>query len=234
MRARSGFLILLLLSAPAVMTASTKKPKKAPQPSPLDQYLKEADARTDARAAATPGSLWTPSSRFMNLGGDLRASQVDDLVTIVVNEQASAVVTGDTKTARQSALSSAVTSAAGPTKPAGALANLVNLNTQSSLNGQGTTSRSTQLTTTLSARVTNVLPNGYLVIEGSKEVDVNSEHQLVTLRGVVRPVDLSSGNMVNSTQVAQMELKIDGKGVVNDVVRRPNIVWRALMGILPF
>jgi flagellar L-ring protein precursor FlgH len=234
MRARSGFLILLLLSAPAVVTASKKKPKKTPEPSPLDQYLKQAAERPDASAAAAPGSLWTPSSRFMNLGGDVRASQVDDLVTIVVSEQASAVVQGETKTARQSALSSAVTSAAGPTKPAGALANLVNLNTQSSLNGQGTTTRSTQLTTTLSARVTNVLPNGYLVIEGSKEVDVNSEHQLVTLRGVVRPTDLTSGNMVNSTQIAQMELKIDGKGVVNDAVRRPNIVWRTLMGILPF
>jgi len=170
----------------------------------------------------------------MNLGGDVRAGQVDDLVTIVVNEEASAVVQGTTKTQRQSTLSSAITAAGGVTKTTGALANLANLNTQSALNGQGTTSRSTQLTTTLSARVIKVLPNGYLVVEGSKEVDVNSEHQIVTLRGVVRPADLTSGNLVNSTQVAQMELKIDGKGVVNDSIRRPNIVWRTLMGILPF
>ena len=170
----------------------------------------------------------------MNLGGDVRASQVDDLITIVVNESASAVAQGTTKTQRQSSLNSSITAAGGPTKAAGALANLATLNTQSALNGQGATTRSTTLSTTLSARVTHVLPNGYLVIEATKEVDVNSENQLVSVRGVVRPEDLAVNNIINSSQIAQMELKINGKGVVNDAVRRPFILWRALMGILPF
>jgi flagellar L-ring protein FlgH len=82
--------------------------------------------------------------------------------------------------------------------------------------------------------VTHVLPNGYLVLEGAKDVMVNSEHQLVTVRGVVRPVDLSPGNTIRSDQIAQMEIKINGKGVVNDAIRRPFILYRILLGLLPF
>jgi flagellar L-ring protein precursor FlgH len=235
--ARSGLFFLslsLLLLSPSSLLAAKKQPKKPPEPTPLDKYLKEALNRSAVAAPPSAGSMWSPASRFMNLGGDVRASQVDDLVTIVVNESASAVTQGVTKSQRQSALSSSITAAGGATKATGALANLVNLNTQSALNGQGTTTRSTSLNTTLSARVTHVLPNGYLVVEASKEVDVNSEHQLITVRGVVRPEDLAVNNTISSSQVAQVELKIDGKGVVNDSIRRPNIVWRTIMSILPF
>lgn len=86
----------------------------------------------------------------------------------------------------------------------------------------------------MSARVTHVLPNGYLVLEGTKNVVVNSEHQVVTVRGVIRPADLTTGNVITSNQLAQMEIKIDGKGVVNDAIRRPNILYRILLGLLPF
>lgn len=234
MLARSYLLIALLIGSPAVSTAKKKAEKKPPQPSPLDQYIKDANARGGTLPANSPGSIWSPSSHFMNLGGDVRATHPDDLITIVVSEQASAVASGTTKTQRQSTLNSSVTSAAGITKATGALANLAGLNTQSSLDGQGATTRSTQLTTTLSARIVNVLPNGYLIVEGTKAVKVNSEEQIVKLRGVVRPTDLTPANTISSTQIAEMELTIDGKGVVTDNVRRPNIVWRVLMGLLPF
>ena len=82
--------------------------------------------------------------------------------------------------------------------------------------------------------MTHVLPNGYLVLEGTKDVQVNSEHQLVTVRGVIRPADLTTGNIISSNQIAQMEIRINGKGVVNDAIRRPNILYRILLGILPF
>ena len=218
------------------MMAATKKGKtaKPPDPTPLDLYVKEAVSRQGGPTAASAGSLWAPTSRLTDLGSDLRASQVDDLITIVVSEQASAVAQGTTKTQRQSQLNSSITAAGGPTKPTGALANLAALNTQSQLNGQGATTRSTTLSTTLAARVVQVLPNGYLVIQADKEVDVNSERQEVTVRGVVRPIDLSTANTISSNQIAQMELKINGKGVVGDAVKRPFILWRVLLGILPF
>jgi len=170
----------------------------------------------------------------MELGADVRAAQVDDLVTIVVNEQASAVSTGTTKTSRASSANASINSIAGPLAAAGRLANLASANSATSLNGSGTTLRQTTLTTTITARVTDVLPNGYLVVEGSKTLAVNSETQVITLRGVVRPADLTNANSVQSGNVAQMELKINGKGVVNDVIRRPNILYRILLGLLPF
>ena len=55
--------------------------------------------------------------------------------------------------------------------------------------------------------MTHVLPNGYLVLEGTKDVLVNSEHQMVTVRGVIRPADLTAGNIISSNQIAQMEIK---------------------------
>jgi flagellar L-ring protein precursor FlgH len=79
-----------------------------------------------------------------------------------------------------------------------------------------------------------VLPNGYLVIEGTKRVQVSSENQVVTVRGVIRPVDLTPTNSISSNQIAQMEIQVSGKGVIGDSVRRPNILYRILLGILPF
>jgi flagellar L-ring protein FlgH len=230
------FFIVLWGAASAQQPPSSGKDrqKKQPQKTALDQYVEEAHKRAETATAESPGSLWSSAGIFSDLAMDLRARRVDDMVTILVREQASAVSTGQTKASRASSANAAVTSAAGQLKAAGALANLVNANSNTSLNGQGTTSRTTTLSTSLSARVIDVLPNGYLVIEGSKTVLVNSENQVVTLRGVVRPADLSNGNLVQSDSVAQMELKINGRGVVNDSIRRPNFLYRLLLGLLPF
>jgi flagellar L-ring protein precursor FlgH len=159
---------------------------------------------------------------------------LDDLVTIVVSDQASAVASGVTNSSRKSARSSSITALAGALPATGALANLANLGSESKLDGQGQTSRSTQLSTTLSARVSHVLPNGYLVVEGTKEIAVNSERQIVTVRGVCRPQDLATGNSILSNQLAQLEVRINGKGVVGDAIRRPFILYRILEGLLPF
>jgi flagellar L-ring protein precursor FlgH len=208
--------------------------KKNQEPSPLDQYVEAAHRRAAALGVESPGSLFTSSAVLSNMAADLRARNIDDVVTIVVNESASAVSTGATQTSRASSANAAITSFAGTLPAAGRLANLANTSATTSLNGAGTTSRQTTLTTTISARVADVLPNGYLVIEGHRTVLVNSENQVVTLRGVVRPSDLSNANTVASSSVAQMELKIDGRGVVNDAIHRPNFLYRLLLGLLPF
>jgi flagellar L-ring protein precursor FlgH len=57
---------------------------------------------------------------------------------------------------------------------------------------------------------------------------------VVTVRGIIRPNDLSTANTVRSDQIAQLELKVNGKGVVGDAVRRPFILYRLLLGLLPF
>ena len=232
---RAAFVLLLLsISSTHLLAEKTHKKPQQPQKSALDEYIDEANRRAAAASAASPGSLWAPTAPLADVAADVRARSIDDIVTIVVNEQASAVATGTTKTGRTSSANAAITSAAGPLRTAGPLANLLNANSTTSLNGSGTTSRVTTLTTVISARVIGVLPNGYLVIEGSKTILVNSENQVITLRGVVRPSDLSTANTVQSGSIAEMELKINGRGVVNDVIHRPNFLYRLLLGILPF
>jgi flagellar L-ring protein precursor FlgH len=235
-RKLSGLTICVLLLAPGSYAGMNLKMKKKPvEPSALDKYIQDSMSNAaPAPVEASAGSLWTPASRITDLGSDLRATHVNDLVTIVVAEQASAVATGATQTSRKSSTTNSVTSLAGPKSATGALANLLTSSGDTELNGSGTTSRGTTLSTTLSARVTHVLPNGYLVLEGTKDVQVNSEHQFVKVRGIIRPIDLSPGNVVTSNQLAQMEINIDGKGVVNDAIRRPMFLYRILLGLLPF
>jgi flagellar L-ring protein precursor FlgH len=230
---RSLLSILLTFAIYSGALAAKKKPK-APAETPLDRYVSESSTRPGDSKLASPGSMWSPSSRLADAARDLRASQVDDIVTIVVSEQSTATATGSTKTARNSKASYSVTALAGVTKAAGPWANLAGATGTSSLDGQGATSRQTTMTTTLTARVTQVLPNGNLVLSGSKDVQVNSEHQEVLVRGVIRPIDLSPDNQVGSDRLAQLEVRINGKGVVNDAVRRPFILYRLLLGLLPF
>jgi len=226
---------LLSMSAYPGVLGKKKKTDTPQAPSPLQQYITEAYKNNTAPGVApAPGSIWSPNARYANLAMDLKASRVDDLVTIVVTETFSAVATGDVKTQRASTAQSSITAAGGVMKATGPWANLLGTNTNTQLQGQGSTSRGAVLTATLSSRVVNVLPNGYLVVEGTKRIQVNSENQVITVRGVVRPVDLDTTNSVPSARIAQMEVLVNGKGVVGDSIRRPMILWRILMGILPF
>ena len=225
---------LLLAAIMGVPLAGKKKRPEVPPTTPLDRYVAEAEARSAEGASATPGSIWVPGSRLADSARDLRASQVDDILTIVVAEQASAVTTGTTKTQRSSSTANSITALAGITKKAGPLTNLANISGDTQLAGQGTTSRSTTLATTLTARVTCVLPNGALLVEASKDIQINSERQTITVRGVVRPADIDAVNSVLSDRLGQLEVRVNGKGVVGDAIRRPFFLYRLLLGLLPF
>ena len=226
--------ILFCLVLLAGMAMGGKKGKPATPSTPLDRYVAAAEARSAVASSTTPGSIWLAGSRLADAARDVRASQVDDLLTVVVSEQASAVSTGTTKTQRTSSTKNSIAALAGVTKATGALANLANTSGDTELNGQGTTSRSTTLTTTLTARVTHVLPGGGLVLEASKDLQVNSERQTITVRGVVRPADIDATNSVQSSRLGELEVHINGKGVVGDAIRRPFILYRLLLGLLPF
>ena len=229
-------LTIVLLLAFLPLAASRKKEKAPPPPSALDTYVNQAMGRYAGSAAGEndPGSLWSATGRLQDVTRDPKATQVDDIVTVLVSESASAVSTGTTKTARTSKAQNSITALAGLTKASGPWANLANLGGSTTLDGSGTTSRTTTLSTTLTARVTHVLPNGYLVVEGTKLLAINAEHQLITVRGVVRPEDLNAANSIPSNLLGDLEVQVNGKGVVADAVRRPMILYRLLLGLLPF
>src|SRR5690606_18681269 len=98
---------------------------------------------------------------------------------------------------------------------------------------QGRTQRSNSLVTTIAARVTNIEPNGLVRIEGTKRVTVNREDSLVRVRGVIRARDVTTGNTVLSTQVADAEIELQGKGPLWNNQRR-GIITRFLDWFSPF
>jgi len=151
-----------------------------------------------------------------------------------VGENASAVASGTTKTERATSTANSVSALAGATRAAGPWANLAGVSGDTKIDGNGTTSRDVAISTTLTARVAAVLPNGALLVEATKDIQVNSERQTISVRGVVRSADIGADNTVLSNRVGQMEIHVNGKGVVGDAIRRPNFLYRFLLGLLPF
>jgi flagellar L-ring protein precursor FlgH len=160
--------------------------------------------------------------------------KVGDIVTIVVADQATASAAGGTNTARQSAGNGQVSALAGTLAAGNPLASLMDFSNERKLQGQGQTTRATTLVTTISARVVAVTLNGLLVVEGTKETAVNAERQRVVVRGLIRPYDLTPANTIRSDQVADLTLEVNGKGVVEDAIKRPFLLYRILTGFLPF
>jgi flagellar L-ring protein precursor FlgH len=182
--------------------------------------------------SASPGSLYAAGGRLADSARDLRASELGDIVTILVTDSTSALASGATTTSRKTSATSSINSVAGIVTPQ--LSGLLNTAGDQEIAGTGSTTRAMTITTAISARVVQVNPNGTMLVEGVKNIGVNSEKQTITVRGMIRPVDLTVANTITSNQVANLSLQIDGKGVVGDAIRRPHFLYRLLLGLLPF
>ncbi len=210
-----------------------KHPPKPQPPSSIDQYIQNAAlSGFDSNLGASAGSLYSASGPLANNSRDPRAAQIGDVVTILVQDSATALSKGGVNSTRKSKAQYGITAAYGATKAP--LANLAGASGDRELQGQAETSRENNLTTTVAARVTHVLPSGNLVLQGTKSVTVNSETQTVRVRGIVRQLDITPANTVRSDRLSDLEVQIAGKGVVGDNVKRPFILYRVLMGLLPF
>lgn len=199
----------------------------------LDRFIHESMTAIRRNSPAS-GSLYVSQSFLAEPARDPKAARVGDLVTVLIAEEASALSSGSTSQTRDTEADNSITRFLGLLGATSGLANLLEQSGQMSLDGQGSTGRQASVTTTMTSYVTHVMPNGDLVVQGTKEVGVNSERQLVQLRGVVRTADLNPDNSVSSDRIALMDLRVNGRGVVNDAIRRPNIVYRIFQRILPF
>jgi flagellar L-ring protein precursor FlgH len=231
-----GALLLAgLLSAPCAPANRFLKDRKNPGPasSSLDDYLKRVrEAGTEA--PATPGSLWVSSGPLSSLASDYKARWPGDLIVIQLVDTFSAATSGENNTSRQFSTQSGVTGLLGKIGPSNALQNMFNANSTTALDGKGASTMSSSLQLSLSGRVVDVLPNGVLVVEAVRDFTIGNDRQTVTLRGLVRPGDVSTANTVLSTQVTSVELFIKGKGAVADATARPNAVVRLLLKVLSF
>ncbi|MGA2887324.1 MAG: flagellar basal body L-ring protein FlgH [Terracidiphilus sp.] len=207
--------------------------KQTPPEAALKGYIERVRAQ-QAAEVRTQGSIWSAEGRLVRLGTDAKAVRLHDVVSIVVSESLAASTDGQVKNSRSSSASSALTSLFGQLKAANALQNLVNMNAASALSAQGQSTTNSSLATTFGAEVVDVLPNGMLVVQATRQLTFSQQTQLIKLRGLVRPEDVSSQNQVQSTAMTDLELEVTGKGIVNDSTYRQNPLVRFLEKMLVF
>jgi flagellar L-ring protein precursor FlgH len=222
----------LVFFALVALASAEKKSKSEKQQDSLDQYIKQLAAPSPTARISTSGSLFTSGGLLADPYSDYKAHLVGDSLSIQIVESTIISQSGSLATARDFAHSSGVTGVGGQSPSF--LNPLLAANSSTKLTGTGAAASNSSLNTLLTAQVVAVLPTGSLVVEARRHVLANHQHEDVVLRGVVRPADISSGNLVSSFQISDLQLEVKGKGVISDSIRQPNIVMRTLLKLIGF
>ena len=238
---RMGMIALLALALSAC--AGGKEVKQNSMVTPTVRPVTDgisANRPGNEYQTATEASLFR-ESRYYGFFQDLRAHKVGDLVTINIVETSKASKQADTKTGRTSSIDAGISNLLGyenKMKSWGvpkAFDNtaMFKASMGNNFDGSGSTSRDETMTASITARVMEVLPNGNLVIEGTRKIRVNNETQNIVLSGVIRPMDISPDNTVLSTYIANARIAYTGNGPVSDK-QRPGWLARVLDLVWPF
>ena len=206
------FALLALLAACAAPAAAQSRASDS-NDEMYERYLREA------RAMPRPGEGGRSWGWMDGLAFDRRARSTNDVVTIRVVESITGIGTADSALAKDSSASAAVPKLFGlesklpnvidPTA-------LASAKSSTDFRGSGTTTRAGELNALMSARVSEVLPNGDLVVEGVREIEINGDRQIVVLTGVVRQADINPLNVVLSTSIGQLRIRYFGRGLMRD------------------
>ena len=190
---------------------------------------------TPQPASYSPNSLWRNGSRAFFK--DQRAHQVGDILTVIVNLNDKAVIANETQRSRKNEEDSGVSTLFGaqkyPLMNTAVGTRIFTGDSNSSSDGKGSVNRSEALVTNVAGVVTQVLPNGNLVVEGKQEVRVNFEIRELIVAGIVRPEDIQSDNTINSSKIAEARIAYGGRGQITDV-QQPRYGQQALDILLPF
>jgi flagellar L-ring protein precursor FlgH len=199
------------------------KPVQMPMPAPQS-------------AVYNPNSLWRNGSRAFFK--DQRAMQVGDIMTVKVKITDKANFENETSRSRTNKEDSGITDFIGSKtikNPATSIlpGRLLTADSTAASEGKGSVNRQEALQTNVAAVVTQVLPNGNLVVEGKQEVRVNFEIRELIVAGVVRPEDIESDNTIDSTKIAQARIAYGGRGQITDV-QQPRYGQQVMDIVLPF
>lgn len=210
----TGMTLALALAAPA--GAQTSEP-----PKPVDnydalfhRYLEAARGTPVEHTSAPVRADW-----LTGLMADPRARNVNDLLTVHVVEAIAASGSAGSSLGKNSSAGASLTGLFGLEDKLPDfidLGNLAGSKSSSDFKGSGATNRSGQLTAVMTVRVSEVLPNGDLVLEGAREIDINGDRQIVVLSGVVRPSDIPTTNVLPSTRIGQLRIRYFGRGLMRD------------------
>ncbi|MBR0799576.1 flagellar basal body L-ring protein FlgH [Bradyrhizobium jicamae] len=203
-------------------TAPGYKPVQMPMPKP-------------EVASYSPNSLWRSGSRAFFK--DQRAARVGDILTVTVNITDKAAIANETQRSRTSTEDSGVTNFLGSQTITQANkilpGRLLTTDSTSNSDGKGSVNRQEALQTNVAAVVTQVLPNGNLVVEGKQEIRVNYEIRELVVAGIVRPEDIQSDNTIDSSKIAQARIAYGGRGQITDV-QQPRYGQQVMDVLLPF
>jgi flagellar L-ring protein precursor FlgH len=204
-------------------TQAGYKPVQMPMPKP------EA-------ASYNANSLWRNGSRAFFK--DQRAHQVGDILTVTVNFTDKANIANETQRSRTNKEDSGISDFAGSKLLSGSAAKvlpgrLLTADSTASSDGKGSVQRQENLQTSVAAVVTQLLPNGNLVVEGRQEIRVNFEVRELIVAGIVRPEDIQSDNTIDSSKIAQARIAYGGRGQLTDV-QQPRYGQQVLDVLLPF
>jgi flagellar L-ring protein precursor FlgH len=194
----------------------------ASQPGAMGLIPINASSREPLPQPASANSLWRTGAReFL---GDQRASRVGDILTVLINIDDSAKTTNATNATKTGTNTLGVPHFFGLESTIGKVlpkafdpANAISTNTAMTAAGSGGVSRQEQITLTIAAVVTQVLPNGNMVIQGRQEVETNAETRVLTVAGIVRPEDITASNTILHTQIAEARINYGGRGDISAV-----------------
>lgn len=238
-----GALALMLSACSALdrMSQIGATPELAPISNPVKQpgYRSVSMPMPDAqRPLPMANSLWRPGSRAFFK--DQRARRVGDIVTVSVAISDTAEIDNTTTRTRANTEDADMTNMLGfenqltKVLPEGTTpSSLVSLGSSSKSTGVGEVERSETITMTIAAVVTQILPNGNMVVWGHQEVRVNFEVRELMVAGVVRPEDITSANTIKHTQIAEARIAYGGRGQLTDV-QQPRYGQQVLDIVLPF
>ncbi len=224
-------LLILVVLLLALAACSNKANEASVVPEPLLEPV-AADPKPQS-----PGSLWNGDEG--SLLSDVKARRVGDIVTVIIQEEASASKQATTATDRSSSMSAGISSLFGFEKVAEEknpnldTAAMVDANFDNKFAGSGKTTRSENLVATLTTQVIEVFPNGNLKIRGGKSVTVNNENQIIYLTGIVRLYDVTADNTVDSGNILNAQIAYTGKGALSDK-QKPGWLMRIFDNSWPF
>lgn len=177
-----------------------------------------------AASTLSADSLWTtPANSERPMYADRKASRVGDILTINVSESATTQASQSKKSSKESGIDSSVTSFLFPGSRLGTHAGALpstGLSGSSTFSGSGQVANTNSMATTAAVLVSDVLPNGNLVVEGVRVVTFAGETQYIVLHGLVRPEDITSANTIASANIANVRVEFISEGSLNDAQKK--------------
>jgi flagellar L-ring protein precursor FlgH len=213
--------------------AAVQDPSRIPNGQPVQMPMPAPEL-----GERQPNSLWRTGSRAFFR--DQRASRVGDILTVVISIDEKAEIENETKRSRANSEEANMTNLLGletqitKVLPEGVTGDAL-LSTGSNLSntGKGSVDRSEKINLRVAATITQILPNGNLVLAGRQQVNVNFDMRELLVTGVIRPEDISSENTVNYDQIAEARISYGGRGQIQDV-QQPRYGSQILDVIMPF